>query len=156
MYYPVVYPNIITYMTYVRSTPLLYVYIHGQLHRSVTDSVNHIQLPLMAVTWVTKILINVFRQSRCQTRVKVFLIFYNDDDRNDRNDKESEKSYVSAIARGLWISCHSCHLCHWEDANKPSSAALQVNPPPYHWQGIVMILVSLILQLCSNSSCHCN
>ena len=101
---------------HVRSTPLPHVYIHGQLHRSVTDSVNHIQLPLMALTWVTKILINVFRQSRCQTRVKVFVIFYNGDDRNDRNDKndkESEKSYVRAIARGLWISCHSCHLCHW-------------------------------------------
>ena len=100
-------------MTHAWSTPLPHVYIHGQLHRSVTDSVNHIQLPLMALTWVTKILINVFRQSRCQTRVKVFVIFYNGDDRNDRNDKESEKSYVWAIARGLWISCHSCHLCHW-------------------------------------------
>ena len=96
------------------STPLPYVYIHRQLHRSVTDSVNHIQLPLMALTWVNKILINVFRQSRCQTRVKVFVIFYNGDDRNDRNDKESEKSYVRAIARGLWISCHSCHLCNGE------------------------------------------
>ena len=94
-------------------TPLPHVYIHGQLQRSVTDSVNHIQLPLMALTWVTKILINVFRQSRCQIRVKIFVFFYNGDDRNDRNDKESEKSYVRAIARGLWISCHSCHLCHW-------------------------------------------
>jgi len=26
------------------------VCIHGQLHRSVTDRVNHIQLPLMALT----------------------------------------------------------------------------------------------------------
>ena len=92
------------------STPLPHVYIHRQLHRSVTDSLNHIQLPLMALTRVTKILINVFWQSRCQIRVKVFVIFYNGD---DRNDKESEKSYVRAIARGLWISCHSCHLCHW-------------------------------------------
>ena len=81
-------------------TPLPHVYIHGQLHRSVTDSVNHIQLPLMALTWVTEILINVFRQSRCQTRVKVFVFFYNGD---DRNDKEIEK-YVRAIARGLWVS----------------------------------------------------
>ena len=95
------------------STPLPHVYIHRQLHRSVTDSVNHIQLPLMALTWVTILLINVFWQSRCQTRVKVFVIFYNGDDRNDRNDKETEKSYVRAIARGLWISRHSCHLCHW-------------------------------------------
>ena len=100
-------------MTHAWSTPLPHVYIHGQLHRSVTDSVNHIQLPLMAVTWVTKILINVFRQSRCQTRVKVFVFFYNGDDRNDRNDKETKKSYVRANDRGLWISCHSCHLCHW-------------------------------------------
>ena len=92
--------------------PVPYVYIHGQLHRSVTDSVNHIQLPLMALKWVTKIPINVFWQSRCLTRVKVFVIFYNGDDRNDRNDKESEKSYVRADDRGLWIICHSCHLCH--------------------------------------------
>ena len=102
-------------MTHAWSTPLPHVYIHGQLHRSVTDSVNHIQLPLMALTWVTKILINVFRQGRCQTRVKVFVIFYNGDDRNDRNDKETEKSYVGAIARGLWINCHYCHFCHCGD-----------------------------------------
>ena len=62
-------------------------------------------------------LINVFWQSRSLTRVRVFVIFYNGDDRNDRNDKESEKSYVRAIARGLWISCHSCHLCHWGERN---------------------------------------
>ena len=93
--------------------PMPHVYIHGQFHRSVTDSVNHIQLPLMAPTWVTKMLINVFRQSRCQTRVKVFVFFYNGDDRNDRNDKGNGKSYVRANDKGLQISCHSCHLCHW-------------------------------------------
>ena len=46
-------------------------------------------------------LINVFRQSRCLTRVEVFVIFCNGDDRNDRNDKETEKSPMRTIARGL-------------------------------------------------------
>ena len=49
-------------------------------------------------------LINVFRQSRCPTRVRVFVIFDNGDDRNDRNDrndKETEKSPMRTIARGL-------------------------------------------------------
>ena len=46
-------------------------------------------------------LINVFRQSWCLTRVEVFVIFYNGGDRNDRNDKETEKSPMRTIARGL-------------------------------------------------------
>ena len=46
-------------------------------------------------------LINVFRQSRCLTRVEVFAIFYNGDDRNDKNDKKTEKSPMRTIARGL-------------------------------------------------------
>ena len=54
-------------------------------------------------------LINVFRQSWCLTRVEVFVIFYNGDDRNDRNDKESEKLPMRMIVRGLCKPCHSCH-----------------------------------------------
>jgi hypothetical protein len=46
-------------------------------------------------------LINVFRQRRCLTRVEVFVIFFNGDDRNDRNDKETEKSPMRRIVRGL-------------------------------------------------------
>ena len=45
--------------------------------------------------------ISVFGHSRCPTRVRVFVIFYNGDDRNDRNDTETEKSPVRTIARGL-------------------------------------------------------
>ena len=52
-------------------------------------------------------LINVFRQSRYLTRVEVFVIFYNGD---DRNDKETEKLPMRTIARGLWKPCHCCIL----------------------------------------------
>ena len=54
-------------------------------------------------------LINVFRQNQCLTRVRVFMIFYDGDERNNRNDKETEKSPMRTIARGLKKHCHSCH-----------------------------------------------
>ena len=69
---------------------------------------------LDAIQWITKMPINVFRQSRClNTSDSICDLFKWACDRNDRNDKGNGKSYMRRIGRGLQISCHSCHLCHW-------------------------------------------
>ena len=39
------------------ATPMPYVYIHMHLHRLGSDTGNHYQLPLMAIAWVTSMLI---------------------------------------------------------------------------------------------------
>ena len=57
--------------------PLPHVYIHGQLHRSVFESVNHYQLSLGAIQRITKMPINVFRQSLCLIRDALLVIFLN-------------------------------------------------------------------------------
>ena len=58
MVYPVVYPNLFTHVTPPAwATPGAYVYILNHLHRLGAYLGNHYQLPLVAITWVTYMLI---------------------------------------------------------------------------------------------------
>jgi hypothetical protein len=91
-----------------------YIYIDNHTDQSLI-LLTTISCLLGAIQWITKMPINVFRQSRClNTSDSICDLFKWVCDRNDRNDKANGKSDVRANDRGLWISCHSCHLCHWE------------------------------------------
>ena len=69
-----------------------------QWHKWQLIVVNKISCHLCAIQWITKMPINVFRQSRClNTSDSICNLLKWVCNRNDRND------------RGLWISCHSCH-----------------------------------------------
>ena len=58
MVYPVVYPNLFTHVTPPAwATPGAYVYILNHLHRTGVYLGNYYQLPLMAIAWVTYMLI---------------------------------------------------------------------------------------------------
>ena len=90
-----------------------YIYIDNYTDQSLI-LLTTISCLLSAIQCITKMPINVFRQSRClNTSDSICDLFKWVCDRNDRNDKGNGKSYVRANDRGLWISCHSCHLCHW-------------------------------------------
>ena len=90
-----------------------YIYIDKNTDQSLI-LLTTISCLLSAIQWITKMPINMFRQSRClNTSDSICDLFKWVCDRNDRNDKGNGKSYVRANDRGLWISCHSCHLCHW-------------------------------------------
>ena len=92
--------------------PHVYVYIDKNTDQSLT-LLTTISCLLSAIQGITKMPINVFRQSRClnmSDRICDLLKWLCD--RNDRNDKENRKSYVRRIGKGLRISCHSCHLCY--------------------------------------------
>ena len=90
-----------------------YIYIDNYTDQSLI-LLTTISCLLGAIQWITKMPINVFRQSRClNTSDSICDLFKWVCDRNDRNDKGNGKSYVRANDRGLQISCHSCHLCHW-------------------------------------------
>ena len=89
-----------------------YIYIDNYTDQSLI-LLTTISCHLSAIQWITKMPINVFRQSRClNTSDSICDLFKRVCDRNDRNDKGNGKSYVRANDRGLQISCHSCHLCH--------------------------------------------
>jgi hypothetical protein len=106
--------SIITHMPHRHGPPPChtYIYTHNYTDQCLT-LLTTISCHLSAIQWITKMPINVFRQSRClNTSDSICDLFKGVCDRNDRNDKGNGKSYVRANDRGLQISCHSCHLCY--------------------------------------------
>ena len=87
----------------------MYTYIDNYTYQSLI-LLTTISCLLGAIQWITKMPINVFRQSRClNTSDSICDLFKWVCDRNDRNDKGNGKSYVRANDRGLQISCYFCH-----------------------------------------------